>query len=60
MYRYSPLTWKLDSDPKSTYVHERAISTQYTGWHFTAHVRPALPPPIRGVLWFGPDDTKVS
>eukprot|EP00935_MAST-01C_sp_MAST-1C-sp1_P002329 g2329.t1 len=59
-YRYSPLTWKLDSDPNSTYVNERAISTQYTGWHFTAHVRPTLPPPVRGILWFGPDDTKHS
>jgi dipeptidase len=60
VYRYSPLTWQVDSKPKDTYVNERAISTQYTGWHFTAHVRPALPAPVRGILWFGPDDTKHS
>lgn len=53
-YRWRPMTWKVDS---VSYVHERAISTQQTGFSFVAQCRPALPDPIGGVLWFGLDDT---
>jgi dipeptidase len=51
------LQWEASSGRQ--YVNERAISVQATGWHFTAQVRNAsVPPPVRGILWFGPDDTK--
>lgn len=53
-YRWRPMTWKVDS---ISYCHERAISTQQTGFSFIAQCRPALPDPIGGVLWFGVDDT---
>jgi dipeptidase len=53
-YRWRPLTWKVDG---KTYVNERAISTQQTGYSFVAQSRAALPDPIGGVLWFGLDDT---
>jgi dipeptidase len=53
-YRWRPMTWKVDS---VSYCHERAISTQQTGFSFVAQCRPALPDPIGGVLWFGLDDT---
>ncbi len=56
-YRWRPMTWKVDS---VSYVHERAISTQQTGFSFVAQCRPALPDPIGGILWFGLDDAYSS
>ena len=53
-YRWRPMTWKVDS---VDYCHERAISTQQTGFSFVAQCRPSLPNPIGGILWFGLDDT---
>lgn len=53
-YRWRPMTWEVDG---SKYVHERAISTQQTGFSFVAQARAFLPNPIGGVLWFGVDDT---
>ena len=34
-YRWRPLTWELND---KTYVNERAIGTQQTGWNFVAQV----------------------
>ena len=53
-YRWRPMTWKVDS---VAYCHERAVSTQQTGFSFVAQSRPNLPDPIGGILWFGVDDT---
>lgn len=53
-YRWRPLTWKVDS---ITYLNERAISTQQTGFSFIAQSRFWLPDPIGGIIWFGVDDT---
>ena len=53
-YRWRPLTWKVDG---KSYVNERSISTQQTGFSFVAQSRASLPDPIGGVLWFGVDDT---
>jgi dipeptidase len=53
-YRWRPMEWKLDS---VTYVHERAISTQQTGFSFVAQSRSWMPSPIGGILWFGVDDS---
>ncbi len=53
-YRWRPMTWKVDS---VSYCHERAISTQQTGFSFVAQCRPMYPDPIGGILWFGVDDT---
>ena len=53
-YRWRPLTWKVDS---TTYVNERAISTQQTGFSFIAQMRSNYPDPIGGIMWFGVDDT---
>jgi dipeptidase len=52
-YRWRPMTWQVDS---VAYCHERAISTQQTGFSFVAQCRPMLPDPIGGILWFGVDD----
>ena len=56
-YRWRPMEWKVDS---VKYVHERAISTQQTGFSFIAQCRSYLPNPIGGILWFGVDDTYLT
>lgn len=53
-YRWRPLTWEAGG---KKYLHERAISTQQTGFSFITQSRAQLPDPIGGVLWFGVDDT---
>jgi Dipeptidase len=53
-YRWRPMGFKVDD---VDYVHERAISTQQTGYSFVAQLRSFLPNPVGGVLWFGLDDT---
>lgn len=53
-YRWRPMTWKVDS---VDYVHERATSTQQTGFVFVAQSRSQYPDPIGGIFWFGVDDT---
>lgn len=53
-YRWRPMQWQLGDDE---YVHERAISTQQTGFSFVAQARSWLPDPIGGVFWLGFDDT---
>ena len=52
--RWRPMEWKVDG---VTYLHERAISTQQTGFSFVAQSRSWLPDPVGGILWFGVDDT---
>ena len=52
--RWRPMEWLVDS---VTYIHERAISTQQTGFSFVAQSRSWLPDPVGGILWFGVDDT---
>jgi len=53
-YRWRPMEWKSEG---RMYLHERAISTQQTGWSFVSQSRSSLPDPVGGVLWFGVDDT---
>lgn len=53
-YRWRPMTW----DYKGVdYIHERATSTQQTGFSFVAQSRSKYPAPVGGILWFGVDDT---
>ena len=52
--RWRPMEWKVDG---VTYIHERAISTQQTGFSFVAQSRSWLPDPVGGINWFGVDDT---
>lgn len=53
-YRWRPMGFKVDG---VDYTHERAISTQQTGYSFVAQLRSFVPQPVGGVLWFGVDDT---
>lgn len=53
-YRWRPMNWEYDG---KKYVHERATSTQQTGFSFVAQCRNWLPNKVGGILWFGVDDT---
>jgi dipeptidase len=52
--RWRPMEWKVDG---VSYINERAISTQQTGFSFIAQSRSWLPDAIGGINWFGVDDT---
>ena len=56
-YRWRPTSWEWDGQ---TYVNERAVATQQTGFWFVAQARDFLPDPVGGVLWFGVDDAATS
>ena len=53
-YRWRPMGFEIDGHK---YVHERATSTQQTGFSFVAQCRGWLPAKVGGILWFGVDDT---
>ncbi len=53
-YRWRPMEFEVDG---KKYIHERAISTQQTGFSFVAQCRRWLPNPVGGIIWFGVDDT---
>ncbi|MEG1606849.1 MAG: C69 family dipeptidase [Mucinivorans sp.] len=56
-YRWRPMEFEVDG---CTYLNERAIATQQTGWWFVGECRSWLPDPVGGVFWFGTDDTATS
>ncbi len=53
-YRWRPMDFEVNG---KKYVHERAISTQQTGFSFVAQCRGWLPNKLGGIIWFGVDDT---
>lgn len=53
-YRWRPMGFEVDG---KRYVHERATSTQQTGFSFVAQCRSWLPNKVGGIIWFGVDDT---
>lgn len=55
-YRWRPLTYKVDG---KTYMHERAIATQQTGFSFVSQMNASHPAQMRGILWFGVDDANT-
>eukprot|EP00727_Mastigamoeba_balamuthi_P001020 m51a1_g10915 hypothetical protein (544) ;mRNA; r:82048-84150 len=56
-YRWHPLQW---SSGGRSYVNERPIATQQTGYGLVAQSRPWLPRQVGAVLWFAVDDTGCS
>ncbi len=56
-YRWRPMEFTVDS---VTYLNERAIATQQTGYSFVAQSRERLPDPVGGIFWFGVDDADGS
>lgn len=55
--RWRPMTFKVDGQ---TYLNERAVSTQQTGFSFVTQSRNWLPDPVGGILWFGVDDSYTT
>ena len=54
-YRWRPMEFEVDG---KKYVHERATSTQQTGFSFVAQCRSWYSSgKMGGILWFGVDDT---
>lgn len=56
-YRWRPMTWDYKG---VNYIHERAISTQQTGFSFIAQSRGKYPNPVGGIIWFGVDDSYTT
>ena len=56
-YRWRPMNFKWDG---KTYVNERAIATQQTGFWFVAQARGWLPDVLGALVWFGCDDAATS
>ncbi len=56
-YRWRPMSFTVDG---KTYVNERAMATQQTGFWFVGQSRGWLPDVIGGVIWFGCDDAATS
>ena len=56
-YRARPLTWKYKG---KTYLNERAIATQQTGWSFIAEIKSNFPRDCSSILWFSVDDSSTS
>ena len=56
-YRWRPMEFTWDG---KTYINERAIATQQTGFWFVAQARGWLPDPVGALVWFGTDDSATS
>lgn len=56
-YRWRPMNFDVDG---KTYVNERAIATQQTGFVIVPQMRNWLPDAVGGVLWFGVDDADMA
>ena len=56
-YRWRPMSFEYEGN---SYMNERAIATQQTGFWFVGQSRGWLPDEIGGVNWFGCDDAATS
>lgn len=52
-YRWRPMQYEVDGE---TYLNERAVATQQTGYSFIAQSRNWLSNPVGGIFWYGVDD----
>ena len=55
-YRFRPMSFEVNG---KTYLNERAIATQQTGFTLVAQMRRNLPDAIGGIQWFGVDDANT-
>ena len=56
-YRWRPMEYKAGN---GTYLNERAIATQQTGFWMVGQARDYVPDEVGGILWFGTDDAATS
>ncbi|MCM1521032.1 MAG: C69 family dipeptidase [Muribaculaceae bacterium] len=55
-YRWRPMTFKVDG---VEYLNERATATQQTGFSLVSQMNASHPEGMKGILWFGVDDTNT-
>lgn len=53
-FRVRPLLWKSENEECSW---ERPLSSPNSAFTFIAQIRPYLPDPLGGIVWFGVDDS---
>ena len=56
-YRWRPMEYKAGN---GTYLNERAIASQQTGFWMVGQARDYVPDEVGGILWFGTDDAATS
>ena len=56
-YRWRPMEYEAEG---GTYLNERAIATQQTGFWMVGQARDYVPDEVGGILWFGTDDAATS
>ena len=56
-YRWRPMYFEVEG---RSYLNERAIATQQTGFWMIGQARDYYPDEIGGILWFGTDDAATS
>ncbi|MBR0286047.1 MAG: C69 family dipeptidase [Bacteroidales bacterium] len=56
-YRWRPMEFTVEG---KTYLNERAIATQQTGFWMVGQARNYVPDVVGGILWFGTDDAATS
>lgn len=56
-YRWRPMYYEVDG---KSYLNERAIATQQTGFWLVGQSRNGLPKEVAPLLWFGTDDAATS
>ena len=56
-YRWRPMEFQVEDH---SYVNERAIATQQTGFWMVGQARNYVPDVVGGILWFGTDDAATS
>ncbi|MBQ0123318.1 MAG: C69 family dipeptidase [Bacteroidales bacterium] len=56
-YRWRPMDWEVDG---KSYMFERSIATQQTGFWFIAESRGNMPDEVGALIWFGVDDAATS
>ncbi|MFA6770813.1 MAG: C69 family dipeptidase [Bacteroidales bacterium] len=56
-YRWRPMNFEVDG---KTYLNERAIATQQTGFWFVGQSRSNMPKEVGGIFWFAVDDAGTS
>jgi len=56
-YRWRPMSFEVDGE---TYINERAIATQQSGFVIVPQMRNWLPDAVGGILWFAADDADMA
>ena len=56
-YRFRPLVWQHNNE---SWLNERTVGIQQSGWAFIASLRNWMPAPFKAVEFFAPDESSTS